>query len=334
MTSKRWIALGLAFSLFFLSLAVNVLTSGITGQWTGLFAMDDEDVWIEKTIEKGNGQGKIVVLYVNGVIQEGYDAPSIFESVTYHHRQFLSMLRHASEDPTVEGIIIRVNSPGGGVVESAEIHELIVEVQEEYRKPIFISMASVAASGGYYIAAPADKIFAHEATITGSLGVIMQTLNVSELAEKYGVRQETIKSGVHKDIMSPMREMTDAERAILQSVIDDSYQSFVDVIANGRNMDRTRVLELADGRIYSGKQALELGLVDGLGNMDHVIDVLREDIGRGEIDVIKYEVPFSFPGFLTMTTQNLLLKQQDPLGLKQLLRYSNSPNLMYLYNME
>lgn len=192
----------------------------------------------------------------------------------------------------------------------------------------------MAASGGYYIAAPADKIFANEATITGSLGVIMQTINISELAENFGVRSETIKSGPHKDIMSEFREMTDEERNILQSMIDDSYEAFVDVIANGREMDRSQVKKIADGRIYSGKQAFELGLIDGLGNFNHVIDVLRTDIGRGDIDVIKYEEPFSFPGFLTMTTQNLLLKQQDPLGLKQLMKYSNSPSLMYLYNRE
>jgi protease IV len=334
MSSKRWMALGLAFALFFLSLAVSSFTSGITGQWTGWFSEGDDEIWLEKTIEQGNGKGKIVVLDVNGVIQEAYDTPSLFESVTYNHRQFLKMLRQASEDPLVDGIIIRVNSPGGGVVESAEIHDLIVEIQEDYQKPIYISMGSLAASGGYYIAAPADKIFANEATITGSLGVIMQTINISELAENFGVRSETIKSGPHKDIMSEFREMTDEERAILQSMIDDSYEAFVDVIANGRNMDRSQVKKIADGRIYSGKQAFELGLIDGLGNFNHVIDVLRAEIGRGDIDVIKYEEPFSFPGFLTMTTQNLLLKQQDPLGLKQLINYSNSPSLMYLYNRE
>lgn len=257
-----------------------------------------------------------------------------FETVTYNHRNFVSMLRHASEDPTVDGIIIRVNSPGGGVVESAEIHDLIVEIQEEYRKPIYVSMASLAASGGYYIAAPADKIFAHEATITGSLGVIMQSINISELAEKYGIRTETIKSGLHKDIMSPMREMTDAERYILQSIIDDSYESFVQVIANGRGIDIEEVRELADGRIYSGKQAYELGLVDELGNLEDAIDDLREGIGRGKLDVVKYEARFSFPTFLTMSTQNILSRHQDPLGLKQLVRHSNSPSLMYLYVAE
>lgn len=241
MSTKRWIALGLAFALFIFSIAVNLLTANSTEQWTSLFAMDDEDAWIEKTVEKGNGKGKIVVLYVNGVIQEGYDTPSLFETVTYNHRQFLEMLRHASRDPQVDGIIIRINSPGGGVVESAEIHDLIVEIQEDYRKPIYVSMASVAASGGYYIAAPANKIFANEATITGSLGVIMQTINVSELANKYGVHTDTIKSGVYKDIMSPMREMTDAERAILQSMIDDSYEKFVDIISKGRKMDTNKV---------------------------------------------------------------------------------------------
>lgn len=334
MSSKRWIALGLAFALLFLSIAVNTLTTGFTNQWTGLFTQTDDEIWLEKTIEKGNGRGKIAVLYVNGVIQERLDAPSIFETMTYHHRQFLSMLRHASSDPQVDGIIIRVNSPGGGVVESAEIHDLIVEIQEEYRKPIYVSMASLAASGGYYIAAPADKIFANEATITGSLGVIMQSINVSELAEKYGIRTETIKSGVHKDIMSPMREMTEREREILQSIIDDSYEKFVDVIANGRNMTRNEVKLIADGRIYSGKQAYEIGLVDGIGNLDYVIEVLREDLGRGDLDVIKYETPFSFPGFLTMTTEQLLLKHQDPLGIKQILNQSNSPTIMYLYNLD
>ncbi len=334
MSSKRWIALGLAFALFFLSIGISALTTTATGQWTGFFAIDEEEVWAEKIVEKGNGKGKIVVLNVNGVIQERYDAPSIFETVTYNHRNFLSMLRHASEDHLVDGIIIRVNSPGGGVVESAEIHDLIVEIQDEFRKPVYVSMASLAASGGYYIAAPADKIFANEATITGSLGVIMQSINISELAETYGIRTETIKSGVHKDIMSPMREMTEDERRILQSIIDDSYESFVEVIANGREMERGKVRELADGRIYSGKQAFELGLVDELGNLNRAIDIMRADIGRGELDVVKYEARFSFPSFLTMTTQNIISRHQDPLGLKQLVRHSNSPSLMYLYKAE
>ncbi len=334
MSKKRWIALGLAFSLFCLSIAVNFFTAKITGQWSGLLAMEDEEIWLEQTIEQGNGNGKIAVLYVNGVIQEGYDTPSFFETATYNHRTFLSMLKHASEDPLVEGIIIQVNSPGGGVVESAEIHDLIVEIQEEYRKPIYVSMANLAASGGYYISAPADKIFANEATITGSLGVIMQTINLSELAENYGVHIETIKSGPYKDIMSSMRKMTNAERSILQAMIDDSYEKFVDVIAKGRNMDRNHVKTLADGRIYSGKQAVELGLVDAIGNMEDVVQVLRDDIGRGDLDVIKYEAPFSFPSFLTMSVQNLITNQQDPLGLKQLVKQTNSPSLMYLYNMD
>lgn len=334
MSSKRWSALGLAFVIFLLSIAVNSLTTERSGQWTGWFAMEEEEAWIEKTLEKGNEKGKIVVLYVNGVIQEGNDAPSILQAATYNHRNFLSMLRHAGEDPLVDGIIIRVNSPGGGVVESAEIHDLIVEVQEEYHKRIYISMASVAASGGYYIAAPADKIFAHGATITGSLGVIMQTINVSELAEKYGVKTETIKSGPHKDIMSSTREMTAAEREILQSIINDSYEEFVDVISKGREMSHQEVKTLADGRIYSGKQALENGLVDVIGNIDDVIEVMREDIGRGEVDVVKYESPFSFPSFLTMTIENIISRNEDPLGLKQLIGQTNSPSLMYLYKAE
>src|SRR5699024_9909904 len=153
---------------------------------------------------------------------------------------------------------------GGGVVESAEIHDKIAEVREKYHKPVYISMGNMAASGGYYISAPADKILAQPATITGSIGVIMESLNFAQLAEDLGIDINTFTSGEYKDIMSATRPMRDDEREILQEIVDDMYDDFVQVIVDGRGMTDSEVRELADGRIYTGKQAAELDLIDGL----------------------------------------------------------------------
>ncbi len=138
----------------------------------------------------------------------------------------MKQLNEAKDNAEVKALILRVNTPGGGVVESAEIHDKIVQIQEEAKKPVYVSMAGMAASGGYYISAPADKIFAHPDTMTGSLGVIMQGLNYSELAEKLGIDFMTIKSGKHKDIMSPTREMTKEEKEIMHSMLNNAYNGF------------------------------------------------------------------------------------------------------------
>ncbi len=329
MNKKRWIALLIAFVLFVVSIGFNAITMVAFGGLGAIFEEEDEK-WREHVIERGEDLGKIAVLEINGVMQETYEAPLFFDTTTYRHRTFLSMLEHAGKDPNVEGILIRVNSPGGGVVESAEIHNKILEIKEEYHKPIFISMGSMAASGGYYIAAPADKIIANPSTITGSLGVIFQTINVTELADEFGIRQETIKSGPYKDIMSPTREMLDEERAILQSMIDEAYSDFVHVIAQGRDIEEATVREIADGRIYSGRQAQELKLVDELGSYDDAIALMKDQIGR-DLSVIRYESTFRLNQFLMMSTEKWIMNEQDLLGIKHLLTKTNSPTLMYLY---
>lgn len=148
------------------------------------------------------------------------------------------------------------------------------------KKPVYVSMGSMAASGGYYISAPADKIYASPETMTGSLGVIMHGYNYEKLAKKYGVEFETIKSGPHKDIMSPTREMTGEEREILQNMINNSYDQFVKVIADGRGMTENEVRKIADGRIYDGRQAKENHLIDDFGHLDDVIAAMKTDIGK------------------------------------------------------
>ena len=164
------------------------------------------------------------------------------------------------EDDTIKAVVLQVNSPGGGVVESAQIYDKIKEVQEEIGIPFYVSMGSMAASGGYYISAPADKIFVNKETMTGSIGVIMESVNYGKLAEKYGVDFVTIKTGPYKDIMSPTRDMTEDERAMLQDMINESYESFVDIIEEGRGMTEAEVKKVADGRIMNGRQAIEAGL--------------------------------------------------------------------------
>ena len=204
-------------------------------------------------------------------------------------------LEAAAADELVKAIVLRVNSPGGTVTGSAQIHEAI----EKIEKPVIVSMAGVAASGGYYISAPADYIFARPDTTTGSLGVILSLFNVTELGEKVGIQVEAITSGPNKDIGSPWAELTTDQRDILEVYIDESYEEFVRIIADGRGMSKDEVYEIADGRIYSGRQALELNLVDELGDLDAAV-AKAADMGGivGEPNIIEYEHIPSFEDLL------------------------------------
>jgi len=169
----------------------------------------------------------------------------------------------------IKAIVVRVDSPGGGVGPSQEIYEEIKVTASA--KPVIISMGSVAASGGYYISAPATRIFANPGTITGSIGVIMGFTQYKTLLDKIGLSKFVIKSGAHKDIGSAVREMTDEERGLLQAMIDDVHDQFVTAIAEGRSLDPDKVRKLADGRLFSGRQALKAGLVDELGTLQNAI---------------------------------------------------------------
>jgi protease-4 len=179
---------------------------------------------------------------------------------------------------SVKAIVLRIDSPGGGVSPSQEIFNEVKRVREA-GKPIYASMGSIAASGGYYIAAPCDRIFANPGTATGSIGVIMEIPNVEKLLEKIGVYFMVIKSDEHKDIGSPFREMSDAEEELLKGVIIDIYDQFVDAVVTERGLDREEVLRVADGRILTGRQALDAGLVDELGDVQDAIMAAGEAVG-------------------------------------------------------
>ena len=211
-----------------------------------------------RTMSGGASLGeKVAVIDIAGIISKS-DAT-------------IKLIHAYRDDPNVKAIVLRIDSPGGSV---APVQEIFTEL-EKIEKPIVASMGGTAASGGYYIACAADTIVANPGTLTGSIGVIMQFTRMKDLYDKVGLEHQTIKSGQFKDTGSPFRELTEQERAVLQATVDDVHNQFVDAIfeARGNLLTRAEVVELADGRIFSGKQALDSKLLDQLGNLPDAIEI-------------------------------------------------------------
>jgi protease-4 len=192
--------------------------------------------------------------------------------------QLVESLTSLRKDPQVVSVVIRIDSPGGGVAPSQELYEEVVRLREV--KPVVASLGNIAASGGYYVAAATSLIVAAPGTLTGSIGVIMDFRQLQGLAEKIGITDQVVKSGPYKDIGHPLRPMTDNERKLLQGMVDDVYQQFVDAVATGRHLDPARVRALADGRLYSGSQAKAAGLVDELGGLTTAVRLAWERGGQ------------------------------------------------------
>ncbi len=188
-------------------------------------------------------------------------------------------IKKYADNKSIKAIVLRIDSPGGGVAPSQEIYSEILKVRKNSNKIVVTSMGNLAASGGYYIAGASDKIVANPGTLTGSIGVIMTFSNIEELMKKIGLKTEIIKSGEFKDMGSPMREFTEKEKKLLQEVIDDVYDQFVNAVAVGRNIDVKKVKELSDGRIFTGRQAFNIGLVDQLGSLEEAIKLAAELVG-------------------------------------------------------
>jgi len=236
---------------------------------------------------------KIAVVEVRGVITE---SSGIIEEI--HQYQ---------EDEGVKAIILRIDSPGGGVGPSQEIYREISKVK--IKKKVITSMGSVAASGGYYIACASDRIVANPGTITGSIGVLMEFTNIEELFKKIGIKGVVLKSGEHKDIGSPFREMTPDEKKIVQDVIDNVHQQFIEAVVKGRKMDREKVVQIADGRILTGEQAKQLGLVDEMGNLQDAIDMTAKMVGIvGKPNVLYTKKKFSLWNLLLQKTVSTILE--------------------------
>ena len=202
--------------------------------------------------------------------------------VIYESDTLLHQIKRFREDDTIKAIVLRINSPGGSVGPSQEIYQEIIKTTET--KPVVASMGAVAASGGYYVAAGADEIFANPGTITGSIGVIMQYTNFKDLLRKIGLTPVVIKSGEYKDLGSPVREMSDAEKKLLQAFSDQIHQQFISAVAKGRKLEITAVEAIADGRIMSGEAAKTAGLIDKLGNLEDAVDAAGKLAGvKGKV---------------------------------------------------
>ncbi len=226
---------------------------------------------------------RIGVISISGVIQTGSEDSSWLSAGTAGSRAIMEQLRAAGKDRGIKAVVLRINSPGGSAAASQEIYEEVLRLRDESKKKVIVSMADVAASGGYYISAAATKIVASPATMTGSIGVITESVNWAGFAGKYGVKGETITSGPYKDTMNPFRAMRDDERKLMQAMINEVYDQFVRDVATGRKMDEKTIRKLADGRVYSGSQARRVKLVDELGNFHDAVKLAAKEAGiRGE----------------------------------------------------
>ena len=231
------------------------------------------------------GGDKVAVIRIEGIILDS--------------RETIEELRHYRDNPSVKAIVLRIDSPGGAVVPSQEIFAEVRKTKAEGKIKVVTSMGNVAASGGYYIAAATDRIVANPGTLTGSIGVIMELANVKGLLEKFGVQSVVIKSGRHKDMASPFRAMTPEDRALLQTVLDDVHAQFIDAVATGRSLQLEQVKTLADGRIFTGKQAQTVNLVDELGDLHDAIQLAARLVGiSGEPRVIETHKRFSWRDLL------------------------------------
>lgn len=230
-----------------------------------------------------SGGAKIAVLEIDGVIR---DSKEVMQDVVKF-----------KEDDSVRGVILRINSPGGAVGPTQEIFREVVKLKE--KKPVYVSMGSLCASGGYYIASAGQKIYANPSTVTGSIGVIMQLTMLEGLIEKLGIHMTTIKAGEFKDAGTPFREMTKEERSYFNSIVESIHAQFIKDVAAGRKMDAEKIRKLADGRVFTGTQAKDLGLVDGLGNFYDTVDEFKKALKiSGKPNLVYTEKPFSFSKWL------------------------------------
>lgn len=221
-----------------------------------------------KDSRRGNPaeRGYVAVVRIDGAIYGGDDGGGLFsQQQGAPSERVMRELREARLDPRARAVLLRINSPGGSAAAAQEIAEELDKVKSA-GKPVVVSMGDLCASAGYWIASRGSYLFANPASMTGSIGVYIDYNNIEELMDKLGIRSEKIKSGAHKDILSMTRPMTGEERALLQQMVDDIYGQFIRVVADGRRMEEDRVRELADGRLFTGRQAIDAGLIDALGN--------------------------------------------------------------------
>lgn len=278
MSRGAWIAVGVLTALWVFLLALVLVAFAAIG--------DGDGRWEERTIQ-GRGDEKIAVVRISGSIHGGESDPSLFGVGGTGSDDAISQLQQAARDDDVAALILRVDSPGGAVVAADEIAREVQRVRR--RKPVVASMADLAASGGYYVASQAARVVANPGTITGSIGVIAILPNLEGTASKLGIRPVVLKAGAQKDVGSPFRAMTPADRALYQRLLDEAHTQFIASVAQGRGMSAARVRALADGRPFSGRQARANGLVDELGDLDRAYAIALDlaDVDRDDSRLVE-----------------------------------------------
>ena len=286
---------------------------------------------LEEHKVSGTGKDKVLLMDVSGVIssenKDGfYSSPGMLATVKEE-------LERATKDERVKAVVLRINSPGGTVTASDIIYHELKTFKTSRKIPVVASIMDVGASGGYYIAAAADTVLAHPSSVTGSIGVIMLTVNARGLLEKVGVETNAVTSGPRKDMGSPFRAMLPEERAIFQGVIDGFYQRFLQVVQEGRpGLNGETIKKLADGRIYSGEQAKASGLVDDIGYLDDAIELAKKKAGLTEARVVTYRRPGEYQNnvYSRLVAPAPSLASLANIDLLSVVR-GGSPQFMYLW---
>lgn len=306
------IALVVIGFIFIAGVGCNALVSGI---FSGI---DDKNIQYEF------GHDYVGVLSLSGTITDGDSRDG------YSQDWILDRINQMKKDSKNKGILLSVNTPGGSAYATAELYNALLDYKKVTGNKIYVYFGSQATSGGYYAAMAGDKIYANQECWTGSIGVIVGPMyNLSGLYEKFGIQPYSFKSGANKDIGANYKDMTDEQRSIMQSLVDDSYNRFVKAVMDGRKMDEATVRTLGDGRIYSANQALENGLIDKIGSLDDAINAMKNDCGLDSVDFesIVYEQKTSFRDLFGFSSE----KKEDSLDkLLNILESSNKASIQYI----
>jgi protease-4 len=283
----------------FIVLASKIITSG------------DKDYYLESS---GTGDGKIAIVDLDFTIISS-------EPIVRQFKKF-------REDKSIKAIVLRINSPGGGVAASQEMYEEVKRTRDS-GKPVIVSFGSIAASGGYYTACGGSLIVSNPGSLTGSIGVIAQFMSIKDLAEKLGIKHTTIKSGELKDAGSPFRDVNQKDIVYFQDIIDDSYDQFLDVVSKERKIDKETVRTIASGRVYTGRQAKDLKLVDSIGTFQDAIRIAADLVGiKGEPKLVKEKFR---RGIFDLFFESSAVKEIKEIKEEFKTEFINTPVLQYKF---
>lgn len=318
--AKKWIALAISLLVLVISVFAKDQQAQVEENIRDKYMKDLTSFsnYSEEVYQGTNSKEKIKVVDVKGVIQANDANDFVVEE-----------LKKAKEDPLIKGVILNVNSPGGSVYASERIAKEIKALKEA-GKPVYTVMGELAASGGYYISAPTDRIYASNETWTGSIGVIIQSKSLQGLFEKYGIKEQNITTGKMKDAGSVGRDMNEEEKKYFQGLVDSAFDRFVGVVSEGRGLSEREVRKLADGRIYDGSQALANGLIDKIGDIDLAIAEMASENDLNDPMVIKTNdlmAPFSS----IFSKAESFKKDSSDLAIIEKMIEENDMKPMYLY---